>query len=216
MRRIPESIVIATRNAGKAAEFRAMLAPLGIEVLSLLDLPEGASPEVEEDGETFAANAEKKARAAAAALGRPALADDSGLCVDALDGAPGVYSARYAGEPSNDARNNEKLLRELAARGAKTEAADGTPALSRARFVCALALHDPATGETSFAEGECEGVIVPEARGDGGFGYDPLFYVPELGKTFAQLDKDEKNRISHRGRAMRAFADELAARKGAP
>lgn len=208
MRRVPESIVVATRNAGKAAEFRAMLAPLGIEVLSLLDLPDGAVPDVVEDGDTFAANAEKKARAAAVALGRPALADDSGLCVDALGGEPGVYSARYAGEPSSDARNNEKLLRELASRGAR-EPAGGEGALSAAQFRCALALHDPETGETLFAEGACEGVILAAPRGEGGFGYDPLFYVPAVGKSFAELDKAEKNRLSHRGEALRALAAKL-------
>ncbi|MCI3923578.1 RdgB/HAM1 family non-canonical purine NTP pyrophosphatase [Paenibacillus sp. TRM 82003] len=218
MRRAPESIVVATRNAGKAAEFRAMLGPLGIEVLSLLDLPGDAVPDVVEDGDTFAANAEKKARAAAVALGRPALADDSGLCVDALGGEPGVYSARYAGEPSSDARNNEKLLRELAARSPRdpSGAAGEEPprALSAARFRCALALHDPATGETTFAEGACEGVIIAEARGSGGFGYDPLFYVPALGKTFAELDKPEKNRLSHRGEALRVLAAKLGGELG--
>jgi len=206
-----KSIVVATRNRGKAAEFRDMLAPLGFEVLSLLDLPEGAAPDVEEDGDTFAANAEKKARAAAAALGRPALADDSGLCVDALDGAPGVYSARYAGEPSNDERNNEKLLRELQTRGARRDVAPGVAALSPARFVCVLALHDPEAGETVFAEGACEGFIVAETRGAGGFGYDPLFYVPELGKTFGEATAEEKHALSHRGRALRALAEKLRA-----
>jgi XTP/dITP diphosphohydrolase len=209
MRHVLESIVIATRNAGKVAEFRAMLTPLGIEVLSLLDLPDGAAPDVEEDGDTFAANAEKKARAAAIALGRPALADDSGLCVDALDGEPGVYSARYAGEPSTDARNNEKLLSELAARAPGRIDLDGTEALSGARFVCALALHDPSTGETTFAEGACEGFIIGEPKGSEGFGYDPLFYLPALGKTFAELEKSEKNKLSHRGEALRAFTDKL-------
>ncbi|HZG87105.1 XTP/dITP diphosphatase [Paenibacillus sp.] len=204
-----KSIVIATRNKGKAAEFRDMLSPLGIEVLSLLDLPEGAAPDVVEDGETFAANAEKKARAAAEALGRPALADDSGLCVDELDGAPGVYSARYAGEPSDDARNNEKLLRELAAIGAEHTTADGVAALSPARFVCALALYIPEQGRTIPAEGAVEGAIVPEPRGTGGFGYDPLFYVPGLGKTFGEAAPEEKHRVSHRGKALLELAEKL-------
>jgi XTP/dITP diphosphohydrolase len=209
MQHVPDSIVIATRNAGKAAEFRAMLSPLGIEVLSLLDLPNEAVPEVVEDGDTFAANAEKKARAAAVALGRPALADDSGLCVDALDGEPGVFSARFAGEPSTDARNNEKLLRELASRARGRIEVEGAVALSGARFVCALALYDPSTGETMFAEGACKGFILGEPRGEGGFGYDPLFYVPALRKTFAELDKAEKNQLSHRGQALRVFIDKL-------
>ncbi|WP_199618414.1 XTP/dITP diphosphatase [Paenibacillus alkalitolerans] len=190
------SIVIATRNAGKAAEFRSMLAPLGIEVRSLLDI-DAKLPEVEEDGETFADNAEKKARAAAEALGVPALADDSGLCVDALNGAPGVRSARYAGAGSSDEQNNAKLLSELS----REERGES----SGARFVCALALHDPSARETLHAEGACEGVIVREPRGTNGFGYDPLFYVPELGKTFAEMSDEEKNLISHRGRALRNF-----------
>jgi XTP/dITP diphosphohydrolase len=201
-------IVIATRNAGKAAEFRTMLSPLGIDVQSLLEV--GAHlPEVEEDGETFAANAEKKARAAAAALGLPALADDSGLCVDALGGAPGVRSARYAGEPTSDARNNEKLLRELAELGSVAAAGDGGKLLSAAQFVCALALVDPRSGETLHAEGVCRGYIVPELRGGNGFGYDPLFFVPELGKTFGEMSDEEKNRISHRGRALERMAETL-------
>ncbi|WP_309120330.1 XTP/dITP diphosphatase [Paenibacillus sp.] len=205
-----KTIVVATRNKGKAAEFREMLAPLGYEVLSLLDMPDSAAPDVVEDGATFAANAEKKARSAAAALGRPALADDSGLVVDALNGAPGVYSARYAGEDADDARNNEKLLRELAARGERREGvAPGAAALSAARFVCTLALHDPETNETTFAEGSCEGFILDEARGAGGFGYDPLFYSPALGKTFGEATPEEKHRLSHRGQALRALAEKL-------
>jgi XTP/dITP diphosphohydrolase len=208
MPNLPETIVIATRNKGKAAEFRKLLSPLGVTVLSLLDMPEGAVPEVEEDGDTFRANAEKKARAAAVALGRPALADDSGLCVDALGGAPGVYSARYAGEPSSDERNNAKLLQELAATGTR-RIVDGVETLSPAAFVCALALYHPATGETTFADGTCEGLIIPEARGNDGFGYDPLFYVPAFGKTFAEMDAGEKNSVSHRGQAMRDFTARL-------
>ncbi|WP_274363833.1 RdgB/HAM1 family non-canonical purine NTP pyrophosphatase [Paenibacillus thermotolerans] len=209
-------LVVATRNKGKAAEFRTLLAPLGIEVLSLLEAG-GAVPEVDEDRETFAGNAEKKARAAAEALGLPALADDSGLCVDALGGEPGVRSARYAGEPSSDERNNAKLLRELAAAreaGGATSGGGGDVALSPARFVCALALYDPATGETVRAEGSCEGVIVPEPRGESGFGYDPLFFVPELGKTFAEMTEEEKNRISHRGRALAQLRSELERMSG--
>ena len=209
------TIVVATRNRGKAAEFRAMLAPLGLEVKTLADFPDGAVPEVEEDGETFSENALKKARSAALALGLPALADDSGLCVNALGGEPGVRSARYAGEPADDARNNAKLLAELRARGAQAAAPDGTPALSPARFVCALALYDPADESVLAAEGACEGWIVPEARGSGGFGYDPLFYVPALGKTFGEAAPEEKHRLSHRGAALRGLADKLAARLSA-
>lgn len=207
------SIVIATRNKGKAEEFRTLLSPLGIEVLSLLDLPDAAVPETVEDGDTFAANAEKKARTAALALGQPALADDSGLCVDALNGEPGVYSARYAGETADDARNNAKLLQELAARAAERPNVEGAEALSTARFECVLALYIPSTGETVFAEGSCEGVVIAEPRGEGGFGYDPLFYVPELGKTLAELSREEKNRISHRGQALRKFVEEMKRRR---
>lgn len=210
MRKLPDRIVIATRNAGKAAEFRSLFAPLGIEVQSLLDIPQ-AAPEVEEDGETFLANAEKKARAVAEELGLPALADDSGLCVDALGGAPGVRSARYAGEPSNDERNNARLLEELRKRPALRPLPPDTPAnaLSTARFVCALVLVDPGQSEVWSAEAACEGVIVPDARGEGGFGYDPLFYVPSIGKTFAEMDRAEKNAVSHRGKALRAFVKQL-------
>lgn len=210
MRKLPKRMVIATRNAGKAAEFRALFAPLGIEVESLLDV-EQAVPEVEEDGDTFSANAEKKARAVAEALGAAALADDSGLCVDALGGAPGVRSARYAGEPSNDARNNALLLDNLRGRQADGVLPPNAPpnALSTARFVCALALVDPTQERVWKAEAACEGVIVAEARGEGGFGYDPLFYVPSLGKTFAEMDRSEKNANSHRGKALRAFVAQL-------
>lgn len=196
MRSNIDKLVIATRNKGKASEFRSMLSPLGIEVLSLLDI-DAEVPDVEEDGDTFAANAEKKAKSAAEALGVPTLADDSGLCVDALGGAPGVRSARYAEEPSSDERNNAKLLSELAGIGAKQHIG-----LSDARFVCALVLYDPRSGETVHAEGSCEGVIVSEPRGANGFGYDPLFYVPDMGKTFGEMSDAEKNRISHRGRAL--------------
>ena len=204
-----ETLVVATRNAGKAEEFRRLLAPLGIEVTYLADYPGDAVPEVVEDGETFRENAAKKARAAAEALGLPALADDSGLCVDALDGRPGVYSARYAGEPASDEKNNAKLLAELKKRGAGAEGPDGVVVLSPASFVCVLALHIPENGETLFAEGACRGVILSEPRGSGGFGYDPLFYLPELRRTFAELSSEEKNRLSHRGNALRALQQTL-------
>ncbi len=192
-------LVIATGNAGKAREFAHAFAPLGIQVKSLSDYAERGLPEVVEDGDTFAANARLKAKAIGDALGVPALADDSGLCVDSLGGEPGVYSARYAGEPKSDARNNEKLLAEL-----------GDNQDRAARFVCALALYDPATGTfTAEAEGRCEGVIVTEPRGTGGFGYDPLFLLPLYGRTMAELTLPEKQAVSHRGAAIRKLMDKL-------
>jgi XTP/dITP diphosphohydrolase len=160
---------------------------------------------VEEDGETFAANAAKKAREVAAAAGLPALADDSGLEVDALDGAPGVRSARYAGAGHDDAANNRRLLAELA----------GVPTARRtARFRCAVALADPRgpLGDTvEIREGACAGVILESPRGHNGFGYDPLFLYPELGRTFAELSLEEKGRLSHRARALAAMLPVLRA-----
>jgi XTP/dITP diphosphohydrolase len=197
-----KKLIIATRNKGKVREFAAMFEPLGYAVQSLDDYP--AVPDIAETGDTFAANALIKARAVVEALGVPALADDSGLVVDALGGAPGVYSARYAGEPSDDAANNAKLLSELHKISATlAPAEDGRPALlSRARFVCALAYCEP-LGRTLAAEGACEGAIAAEPRGGGGFGYDPYFFVPELNRTLAELATEEKNRISHRAQALR-------------
>lgn len=200
-------VLIATRNKGKVREFAAMFAKLGKEVRSLHDYPD--MPEVAETGETLAANAWLKASAIARFAGVPALADDSGLCVDALGGAPGVYSARYAGEFAADADNNAKLLRELAAIGA----GDGKQLLSPARFVCALALFDPATGRTLAAEGECAGWIASAPRGEGGFGYDPLFYLPAYGLTMAELPAETKQRISHRAQALERLLAALAAEK---
>lgn len=192
-------LLFATRNRGKLAELRALVAPHGIEVDSLDDVD--APGEVEEDGETFTANAEKKARAALAATGLPALADDSGLEVDALDGAPGVRSARYAGPGQDDAANNAKLLAALAS----------VPDARRtARFRCALAFVD-AAGTLTVAEGTLEGRIGHAPRGAGGFGYDPLFLLPD-GRTLAELSAAEKNAISHRGQALRKMAPHLVAR----
>lgn len=183
-------IVVATGNSGKLQELETMLGPLGVEIKSMADYPD--IPEVVEDGETFAENAAKKARVVAGATGEVALADDSGLEVDFLDGSPGVYSARFAGEEKDDRANNEKLLRLL----------EGVPPEKRrARFRCVVALALPG-GRVVTTEGVCEGVIGDRPRGEGGFGYDPLFYVPRLGKTFAQLDMAEKNLISHRGKAF--------------
>ncbi len=183
--------MFATRNRGKLAELRALLAGLELEVLSLDEVD---VPEVEETGDSFEANAVKKAREVSAALGLPALADDSGLEVDALDGAPGVRSARYAGEQCDDEANNDKLLAALAE-------VPGDRRTARFRSVLAFADGD----EVLTADGACEGVVLRERRGTGGFGYDPLFYVPELGATFAELGVGTKNDRSHRAVAMRAM-----------
>jgi XTP/dITP diphosphohydrolase len=193
-------LVIATRNEGKVREFESMFAPLGIAVRGLRSYPE--LPDVEEDGQTFQENAEKKAVTIARLLGLPVLADDSGLCVDALNGEPGVYSARYSGEGATDTRNNAKLLDELS-RLTPADSSGEPRLLSQAQFVCVLAFHDPGTGNTLHAQGDCHGWIIPEPRGAGGFGYDPLFYLPEYGKTMAELSAAEKNKISHRGEALR-------------
>lgn len=191
-------IVIASNNAGKLREFRHLLAPLGWDVIPQSELNVSAA---EEPHLTFLENALAKARHAAAATGLPALADDSGICAAALNGAPGVLSARFAGEPSNDRRNNEELLRRLADRDDR-----------RAHYTCVLAavrnVDDP---EPLVADARWQGVIIDRARGSNGFGYDPLFLLPELGKTAAELDPVEKNRISHRGQAMAELARKMAA-----
>ena len=197
-------LVFATRNRGKVVELRALLSDLDIEVLSLDQLADPV-PEVVEDGDTFAANAAKKALAVSRATGLPALADDSGLEVDALGGAPGVRSARYAGEHASDAENNAALLEALA----------DVPAERRsARFRSCLALADT-TGDLAervlTAEGACEGYILTAPRGTGGFGYDPLFHAPELGATFAELGVGTKNEHSHRARAMQAMKPRISA-----
>ncbi|SDI10468.1 XTP/dITP diphosphatase [Paenibacillus naphthalenovorans] len=202
-------ILIATKNAGKVKEFESLFRDKGLTVRSLRDYPD--IPDIPEDGETFAANALIKARAIALRFGVAVAADDSGLCVDRLDGAPGVYSARYAGEPPDDAANNRKLLDELGKRAAPAQGpAPGGPVyLSPARFVCAIALVDKHGEPVAEVEGECEGVIIDSPRGERGFGYDPLFYVPELGRTLAELTMEEKNALSHRGRALRKLWDML-------
>lgn len=198
------TIVIATKNEGKVKEFAHAFAKLGIQVKSLLDYP--SIPDIVEDGDSFIANAKIKAKTAGDALGVPVLADDSGLTVDALAGEPGVYSARYAGENASDAQNNEKLLAELQLKGAALAGspfADGTRLLSDAQFRCALALYFPDTEQFLIAEGTVAGKIMEQARGNGGFGYDPLFYVPELACSMAELTKEEKGKISHRGAALK-------------
>ncbi|MEI2742163.1 MAG: RdgB/HAM1 family non-canonical purine NTP pyrophosphatase [Candidatus Competibacter sp.] len=184
-------LILATGNPGKVRELEAVLAgfDLGIAPQSAF-----AVPEVEETGLTFVENALIKARNAARHGGLPALADDSGLVVDALEGAPGIYSARYAGPGANDRANIDKLLAELA----------GLPAARRsARFVCALALlRHPADPTPLICQASWEGMVLAEPRGAGGFGYDPVFWVPDQGRTAAELEPDVKNRLSHRGQAL--------------
>ncbi len=197
-------LLFATSNPHKLDEVRAVLAEVGIEVLGLDDLA-ASIPEPEEDGATFADNARIKARAYAAACGLRCLAEDSGLEVDALGGRPGVHSARYAGvggdRPTRDRANNDKLLAELA----------GVPAAERsARFVCAMCVADPDGRIVAETRGTYEGVIAPAPRGDNGFGYDPLLYLPDAGKTSAELRPEDKNARSHRGAAARALAQALS------
>lgn len=192
----PRVLVLATRNPGKVAELAARLAPYGFALRSAADLP--GAPDVDEDADTLDGNARKKARALAQHAGQPSLADDTGLEVDALDGAPGVRSARFAGEDATDAANRAHLLARL----------DGA-APRRARFRTVLAYDDGARVRTF--EGVCAGTITDAERGTGGFGYDALF-VPDEGdgRTFAEMTTDEKNRISHRARALAAFEQWLA------
>ncbi len=198
------TLVIATRNQGKIRELANLLADLGLTIKTLADYPD--CPEVVEDGDTFAANATKKAMAVARYTGLPALADDSGLEVDALGGRPGVHSARYAAERTASARpsdqeNYEKLLEELA----------GVPRPQRtARFVCCIVVAFP-NGHTVLARGTCEGLIHDKPQGEGGFGYDPVFWVPDYQATMAEVGLAVKNRISHRARALRQLHDTLAA-----
>jgi len=185
-----KELVVATGNKGKLREFAELLKGVVDTILSPADFP--GFPEVEEDGDTFEANALKKARSAALFTGRPVLADDSGLAVDVLGGRPGVYSARFAGEGAGDSDNNALLLKELS----------GVPAEGRtAAFHCVIALCQP-DGSCQTFDGSLPGVILEAPRGEGGFGYDPLFLVPEYGQTFSELPLEVKNAISHRGRAM--------------
>ncbi|NBD25876.1 RdgB/HAM1 family non-canonical purine NTP pyrophosphatase [Paenibacillus glycinis] len=208
------TVVVATKNAGKVREFAHAFGKLGMEVVSMFDYPN--LPDVVEDGVTFAENARKKAREVAVALNMPVLADDSGLEVAALGGEPGVYSARYSGEGATDSRNNEKLLRELARATNGGEAAerlaDGTKLLGEARFVCALALYDPASAEFAESEGDVPGFIMNQPKGEGGFGYDPLFWVTSEGKGMAEMTMEEKQAISHRGRALAGLLGKLDVR----
>lgn len=187
-------LVLASKNKKKLTEMNDILSQLGIEVCS--EAEAGVDVEVEETGTTFEENSLLKARAVMEASGLPAIADDSGLCVDALNGAPGIYSARYGGVDSDQARYR-LLLENLRGAGART-----------AHFHTAIVCCFP-NGDRLDAAGDCFGTIAYAPQGDNGFGYDPVFFVPELRKTFAQLTPEEKNAISHRGNALRAFAAEL-------
>ncbi len=190
-------LVLATHNPGKLKEMSAILGGLGVEVVMPSDL--GLTVDVEETGDTFAANAMLKAKAVCAAVGLPAIADDSGLCVDALNGGPGVYSARYGGPELDDRGRYTLLLNSM--RGVPTRSA---------HFESAIACVFP-NGDTLTAEGRCDGAIAFAPIGDGGFGYDPVFLVPEKAKTFGQMTEEEKDALSHRGKALRAFVPKLAA-----
>jgi XTP/dITP diphosphohydrolase len=193
-------LLVATTNPAKFLEIQSFLKNAPVTVRSLQSL--GKWPAVIEDGATFEENALKKARTLARYSGRPTLADDSGLEVDALHGAPGIYSSRYCGEEGNDEKNNQKLLKEL----------QGVPEPQRtARFVCALALCWPegAQGKEWLTRQSCEGRIAFLPTGEHGFGYDPLFFFPPFGKTFGEIDRETKATVSHRGRALKKFAEAL-------
>ncbi len=193
----PQPLVLASNNRGKLAEFSQLLAPLGFELRTQGEL---GITEAEEPHATFVENALAKARHAARASGLPALADDSGICVPALGGAPGVLSARFAGEPKSDAANNRKLVDSLAAQADKS-----------AYYYCVLVyLRHADDPQPVIAEGRWNGQIIAEPRGNGGFGYDPHFLLPALGKTAAELSAEDKNRQSHRGQALQALIRKLA------
>ncbi|MDO8955930.1 MAG: XTP/dITP diphosphatase, partial [Deltaproteobacteria bacterium] len=180
----PKEVVIATRNLGKLREMEAILDPLSLKLLSLKDFPE--IPEVVEDGTTFAENAGKKARTIARLTGRFAIADDSGICVDALQGRPGIFSSRFAGEEASDRERYQKLLDEMT----------GVPEGQRgAEFICVMAIVSP-EGEMQTVEEKCRGRITFTPQGKHGFGFDPIFFVPEFGKTMAELEPEAKNQIS--------------------
>ena len=192
---IDRPLVLATRNKGKISEFKALISEFRIEIKSLDDF--GNIPQIAEDGKTFEDNAYEKALFAAKRLGLPVLADDSGLMVEALGGIPGVRSARYAGETATDKENNRKLLQEM--KGVADR---------KASFKCVIAIAVP-KGPSLLYEGICHGEIAHELKGKNGFGYDPIFYYPPLKKTFAQLGAEEKNKVSHRGKAMDQLRSEF-------
>jgi XTP/dITP diphosphohydrolase len=194
-----QKLVLASNNAGKVKEFQALLAPFHFEVI-----PQGvlSIPPTEEPYDTFVENALAKARHASSISGLPALADDSGICAHALNNRPGVHSARYAGEPANDAANNQKLLSELSNQSDRS-----------AHYVCTLVLVNSTDDSNPLVvETRWHGVIVDEAKGINGFGYDPHFFLPELNLTAAQLDPAQKNLLSHRGQALRELISQLQLR----
>lgn len=184
-------LVVGTRNAKKLEEIRTILSDLDLQIKDLSAFPD--APDVHEDGKTFEENSRKKASVLAKALGQWVLGEDSGLVVPALNGRPGIYSARYAGKHGDDEANNRKLLAELAPLGDDKR---------DAYYVCVVAVADPQGEVRAVAEGRCYGVIAKEPRGSGGFGYDPLFYVPELHKTFGEVSPRVKHALSHRSRAI--------------
>ena len=193
--RHPTILVIATRNKGKTKEIKALLKDFPVNIKNLDDF--GPIPHLEEDGETFDENAYKKASFAARILGLPALADDSGLIVEALDGAPGIHSARYAGENATDEQRYLKLLDDMKGKSNR-----------KAAFECVISIAMP-TGPALTYEARCEGLITTEPAGSNGFGYDPVFFYPPYNKTFAQITETEKNRISHRGKAFAELKSEF-------
>ncbi|MDN4072692.1 XTP/dITP diphosphatase [Fictibacillus terranigra] len=190
-------VLIATKNEGKVKEFKFMFAELGMEVTSLLDVEN--TPDVEETGTTFSENAKIKAEEISVLYNLPVIADDSGLVIDALDGRPGVFSARYAGMEKDDDKNIDKVLDEMRS---------VPPEERSARFVCALAVARPGK-ETLIVEGYCEGEIGYKKVGSNGFGYDPIFFVKNTSSTMAELTKEEKNKISHRANAMAKLKDQI-------
>jgi XTP/dITP diphosphohydrolase len=191
----PTILVIATRNKGKTKEIKALLKDFPVNIKNLDDF--GPIPHLEEDGDTFDENAYKKASFAARILGLPALADDSGLIVEALDGAPGIHSARYAGENATDEQRYLKLLEDMKGKSNR-----------KAAFECVISIAVP-TGPALTYEARCEGLITTEPAGSNGFGYDPVFFYPPYNKTFAQITGKEKNRISHRGKALAELKSEF-------
>lgn len=192
-----QSVIVATKNAGKAKDFEKILQPYGVKVRTLLDFPQ--IEDVEETGKTFEENAILKAETISKKFNEMVIADDSGVMIDALDGRPGVFSARYAGEDKNDEENNNKVLAEMA----------DVPEKDRgARFYCAIAVAQPGK-PTITVNGICEGSILFERRGNNGFGYDPIFFVTSLNKSMAELTPDEKNQISHRASAMKKLENKL-------
>lgn len=197
-----KEIIIATKNKGKAKDFEQLLEPMGYKVLTLHDV--APHMDVEETGETFEANAILKAEAIAQELQATVIADDSGLEIDALDGEPGVYSARYSGDERNDESNIDKVLQKMV----QVPNSEKT-----ARFRCVLALASPGK-ETILFEGTCEGLITDERKGENGFGYDPIFYVPALDKTMAEMQPSEKASVSHRGNAIRELGKAMPGLSG--